>query len=62
MQTRLGNDSEEVLEALAKHREQGRFTIFSLVDALTRIAGEEKNAGDRVGADVKAARLLQLVS
>lgn len=76
MQARLGNDSEEVLEALAKHgvtkslakraleiaREQGRFTIFSLVDALTRIAGEEKNAGDRVGADVKAARLLQLVS
>ncbi len=74
MQTRLGNDAEEALEALAKHgvtkslakraleiaREQGRFTIFSLVDALTRIAGEEKNAGDRVGADVRAARLLQL--
>jgi histone H3/H4 len=74
MQTRLGNDSEEALEALGKHgvtktlakralelaRENGRFTIFSLVDALTRIAGEEKNAGDRVGADIKAAKLLAL--
>lgn len=76
MQTRLGNDAEEALEALGKHgvskalakralemaRESGRFTIFSLVDALTRIAGEEKNAGDRVTADVKAARLLALAT
>lgn len=76
MQTRLGNDAEETLEALGKQgvsktlakralelaREQGRFTIFSLVDALTRIAGEEKNAGDRVGADLKAARLLSLAN
>ncbi len=76
MRTRLGNDAEEALEALGKQgvsrtlanralqlaREQGRFTIFSLVDALTRIAGEEKNAGDRVSADVKAARLLALAA
>lgn len=74
MQTKLGNDADEVLETLSKQgvtkalarralevaREQGRFTIFSLVDALTRIAGEEKNAGDRAAADQKAARLLSL--
>lgn len=76
MQTKLGGDADEVMEALAKQgvtktlakralelaREQGRFTIFALVDALTRIAGEEKNAGDRVNADQKAAKLLALAA
>lgn len=71
---RLGNDAEEVAKVLAKHgiprdlgkralamaQEQGRFTVFSLVDALTRLAGEFKNAGDRLDADEKTGRLLQL--
>ena len=37
-------------------RGKGRFTIFSVVDALTRIAGELANAGDRTEADQKASR------
>ena len=51
MQTKLGNDTEEVTAALAKAgigrslarqaielaQEQGRFTVFAMVDALTRL-------------------------
>jgi hypothetical protein len=76
METRLGDDAEEVAEVLAKvgvgqvlrkqalelAREQGRFTIFALVDALTRLSGEFKNAGDRTAADQKAGKLLQLAA
>ena len=76
METRLGDDAEEVEEVLAKAgvnqmlrkqalelaREQGRCTIFALVDALTRLSGEFKNAGDRNEADQKAGRLLELVA
>ena len=76
METRLGDDTEEVEEVLAKAgvnqmlrkqalelaREQGRFTIFALVDALTRLSGEMKNAGERTEADHKAGRLLELVA
>jgi hypothetical protein len=36
--------------------------VFSVVDALTRIAGELKNAGDRAEADQKASMLLSLVN
>jgi hypothetical protein len=49
-------------QALELAREQGRFTIFALVDALTRVSGEFKNAGDRTEADQKAGRLLQLAA
>lgn len=73
---RLGNDAEEVAKVLTKHgiprdlgkralamaQDQGRFTVFSLVDALTRLAGEFKNAGDRLDADERAGRLLQLAT
>ena len=76
MLTRLGNDADEVLktlfqygvarnvakEALKIAQEQGRFTIFSLVDALTRLAGESKFAGERTDADRQAAQLLQLAA
>jgi hypothetical protein len=76
METRLGGDAEEAAKVLADTgisksvaaralelaREQGRFTIFAVVDALTRMAGELKNAGERTEADQKAARLLDLVS
>ena len=72
----LGADADEVLgvlanegigKALAKRalelaQAQGRFTIFAVVDALTRLAGECRNAGDRLQADQQAARLLQLAA
>jgi histone H3/H4 len=76
MQARIGNDAEEALKALHKHgfsralaqqaleiaRTQGRFTIFAVVDALTRLAGKLPNAGDRIEADEKAAALLTLAA
>jgi predicted GNAT family acetyltransferase len=74
MQTTLGSDAEEVQkvlnqkgiarslakEAIAAAREKGRFTIFAVVDALTRIAGQMVNAGERTAGDQKAAGLLAL--
>lgn len=74
MRARLGKDAEEVLKALHKRgfpralaqqaldiaKEDGRFTIFALVDAFTRLAGQMPNAGDRMEADSKAAALLAL--
>lgn len=76
MGEKLGDDAEETAKALTKHgfsksaikaameiaKQRGAFTIWSMVDALTRIAGEEQNAGDRTEADTKAAKLLQLVA
>ena len=76
METRLGDDAKEVAEVLAKAgvghaigkkalelaREQGRFTIFALVDVLTRLSGEMKNAGERTEADQKAGRLFELAA
>ena len=76
METKLGDDAEEVLKVIAKYgisrsyakqaldiaQRQGRFTIFSVVDALTRIARETNNAGDRTDADEKASRLLSLAA
>ena len=76
MQSKLGDDAEETMKALTKAgitkglakqaievaAEQGRFTIFALVDALTRIARELPNAGERTDADQKAAALLALVN
>jgi hypothetical protein len=49
-------------QALAMAQTQGRFTIFSLVDAMTRIAGQYENAGDRIEADAKAGNLLALAA
>ena len=68
METRLGNDADEVLDVLADRgiaralakkameiaREQGIFTIFSLVDALTRVGGTLQYAADRAAVDEKA--------
>jgi len=76
MRTTLGSDAEEALKALSRHgfprglaktaveiaAEQGRLTVFAVVDALTRLAGRIENAGERTEADGKAASLLQLVS
>jgi hypothetical protein len=73
---KLGDKAEDVAKVLAKHgiprdlakralataERQGRFTIFSLVDALTRHATEIENAGDRLAADEKAGALLALAN
>ena len=76
MRERLGDDADEATNALLKHgisrtiakkameiaQQQGRFTIFALVDALTRIAGEVTNAGDRILLDRQAGQLLSLAA
>ncbi|WP_169981111.1 DUF932 domain-containing protein [Tautonia rosea] len=76
METTLGNDAEEVLKALARNgipkglakeaiaraESRGRFTIFALVDALTRMSGELVNAGERADADQRASSLLALAA
>jgi len=76
MTEKLGDDAEEAMKALTRAgitkslakraievaEGQGRFTIFALVDALTRLARELPNAGDRTDADQKAAGLLALVN
>lgn len=76
MQERLGPDSDSVAKELAKTgiprnlardaieiaRRQGAFTIFALVDALTRLTQKVKYAGDRVEADAKVASLLALAA
>jgi hypothetical protein len=76
MATTLGADTEEVLKVLTRSgvtkslakraveiaEGRGRFTVFALVDALTRLAGELPNAGDRTDADQKAAGLLALAA
>lgn len=74
MREKLGADADDVLKELSKNgisrqyakqaldiaREQGAFTIFALVDALTRLAGTVVNAGDRLEMDARAAQLLTL--
>jgi len=76
MEMTLGSDAEEVQKALGKNgiprtladeaiaiaKEKGRFTIFTMVDALTRIAGQVVNAGDRIQVDQRAASLLALAA
>jgi len=74
MKEKLGGDADETLAALLKNgisrgmakqaleiaERQGRFTIFSLVDALTRLTGKVQWIGDRTEADEKVASLLAL--
>ncbi len=74
MVTSLGNEADDVLANLSKHgisrelgkqalelaKEQGCFTVFTMVDALTRIAGRTHNAGDRTEMDQKASTLLAM--
>lgn len=76
MREKLGDHADEVLKLLAKSginrtlarkaldvaRQQGAFTIFSVVDALTRLAQEYRNAGERLDVDQKAAGLLELAA
>ena len=74
--TKLGDKAEDVAKVLSKHgiprdlakqalgiaEKQGRFTVFSLVDALTRIAGQYEYVGERTEVDEKASRLLAQAS
>jgi hypothetical protein len=76
MQTTLGDNAEEVQKllsqtgvarSLAKEvitmaQNNGRFTVFAMVDALTRIARTMVNAGERLAVDQKAAQLLTLAA
>lgn len=76
MRESLGEDADDVMKTLADNgisrsaakqaleiaRSRGRFTIFSLVDALTRLSGEIKFVGDRIEADQKASALLALAA
>jgi hypothetical protein len=76
MREKLGADPDDVLKELARNgiprhlatqaldiaRERGRFTIFALVDALTRLGGRLVNAGDRLEIDAKAGQLLALAA
>lgn len=76
METRLGADNDAALKVLSQRgitrtlakeavesaQSQGRLTIFSVVDALTRIAGRVENAGDRTEIDQKASALLALAA
>ncbi len=76
MHEHLGTDDDDALKLLARHdipravakealeqaRRSGRFTIFSVVDALTRISGNLSYVGDRTDLDEKASRLLSLVT
>lgn len=75
MSERLASDADEALKALyaggiprqlAKQavelaQTQGRFTVFALVDALTRLTQRAEFVGERVELDQKAAALLSLV-
>lgn len=74
MREKLGDDAEEVENVLARQgitrqaakealgiaQGEGRFTIWSLVDALTRLARRHTNAGERADADQRAAKLFEL--
>jgi hypothetical protein len=76
MESTYGQDAEEVEKLLTKTgftksltaqaiqiaRQQGRFTIWSIVDALTQLARESQFAGNRTEAEEKASALLSLVA
>ncbi len=76
MSERLGTDAEEVGQVLAKEgiprglakkaleiaQQQGAFTIFSVVDALTRLTQQMTLAGDRAELDAKVGGLLALAA
>lgn len=74
MNVKLGSDAEEVAkrlgqegfprgmikEALEIAQQQGAFTIFALVDALTRLSRKVQLAGDRMELDSKIGQRLSL--
>ncbi len=76
METRLGTSADEVLKVLGQYditrtlakkaveiaREKGAFTVFAVVDALTRLSAKFAHAGERAEADERAGRLLALAA
>jgi hypothetical protein len=77
MAEKLGDDAEEVIKALKSrgippglgkracdlvHKRGERFTIWSLVDALTAMNREITYAGERTDADIRASALLALAA
>jgi hypothetical protein len=76
MEATLGADAEEAFKNVCKNgiprsaaqeaiqiaQEKGRLTVWSVVDALTRLTQRNQYAGDRTEADAKAASLLSLVA
>jgi hypothetical protein len=74
MTATLGDDAEEAAKALLANgiprglakealeiaQARGRFTVFAIVDALTKLTQKVQFAGDRVELDQKAAALLAL--
>lgn len=76
MSTRLGDDTDDVLKVLHRRgirrklakeaveiaKEKGALSIFAVIDALTRLAGQQSNAGDRLDTDLKASALLDLAT
>ena len=76
MSERLGDDAEEVTKVLSAEkiprglikdameiaRTQGGFTIFALVDALTKLSQKVNYAGDRTEMDSRIGQLLALAA
>lgn len=76
MTLRLGDEADEVSKVLKREgvpqglgrkaleiaREQGAFTIFAMVDALTRLTQNVTYAGERTELDQKVASLLSLAA
>lgn len=76
MTERIGNDAEEVTKALSAERipshlvkealeiarRTGGFTIFALVDALTKLTQSVRYAGDRTELDARIGQLLALAA
>jgi hypothetical protein len=76
MEEKLGKDSEEAMALLTKKgitrslakkaldlaQQKGIFTVWSVVDALTRLTQDSQNAADRTEADQKVSRLLELAA
>lgn len=74
MHERIGTDADDVTKRLAQEgiprylikdaleiaRAQGGFTIFSIVDALTKLSQRVQLAGDRIELDAKIGQLLSL--
>jgi mono/diheme cytochrome c family protein len=74
--TSLGDKADDVAKVLARNgiprdlgqralkmaEQSSRFTVFSIIDALTRIAGEYQFAGDRAELDQKASGFLALAA
>lgn len=58
MKTGIGQRlAKQAVELIQK---QGRLTIFSMVDAVTRLSGKIVNAGDRNAVDQQVGQLLAL--